>query len=144
MSRDEIVGYLERYAAERQLELLLETAVERIDRSDHLWRLETSRGPMFAHSVVVATGVNCVPRIPPWPGRDAPLRAPAEVQPQRLVEAVPQLLVVLFGPALAALSPFGVLVRYPGTWATLREAQQGMRTCRRFRALARRSLGLGP
>ena len=49
-----------------------------------------------------------------------------------------------FDQALAAMSQFGVLVRYPGTWATLREAQQGIRTCRRFRAAARQSLGLRP
>ncbi len=46
--------------------------------------------------------------------------------------------------ALAAMSQFGVLVRYPGTWATLAEAQHGIRTCRRFRSMARRSLGLQP
>src|SRR5438093_337008 len=67
---DEFVSYLEEHAKQRRIDLMLETEVERIERSDHLWRLETSRGPMFAHSVVVATGVNCVPRIPPWPGRE--------------------------------------------------------------------------
>jgi hypothetical protein len=49
-----------------------------------------------------------------------------------------------FDTALSAMSQFAVLVRYPGTWATLSEAQQGMRTCRRFREEARRSLGLPP
>src|SRR2546423_61531 len=68
MHRDEFVAYLERYAREKKIDLLLETTVNRIDRSDHLWCLETSRGPMFAHSVVVATGQNCVPWIPAWPG----------------------------------------------------------------------------
>jgi hypothetical protein len=47
-----------------------------------------------------------------------------------------------FDPEFAAISQFGVLVRYPGTWATLNEAQQGIRTCRRFRRVVRRSLGL--
>jgi len=49
-----------------------------------------------------------------------------------------------FDRALAAMTQFAVLVRYPGTWATLREAQRGIRTCRRFRRRARRSLGLRP
>jgi hypothetical protein len=47
-----------------------------------------------------------------------------------------------FDPDLAAMSQFGVLVRYPGTWATLGEAQHGIHTCRRFRKVARQSLGL--
>jgi hypothetical protein len=52
---------------------------------------------------------------------------------------------VPFGPPeFAAMSQFGVLVRYPGTWATLSEAQRGIRACRRFRAIARQSLGLRP
>ena len=42
------------------------------------------------------------------------------------------------------MTQFAVLFRYPGTWATLSEAQNGIRTCRRFRSLARQSLGLRP
>jgi HEPN domain-containing protein len=49
-----------------------------------------------------------------------------------------------FDRAFAAISQFAVLLRYPGTWATLREAQHGIRTCRRFRSIARQSLGLRP
>jgi HEPN domain-containing protein len=51
---------------------------------------------------------------------------------------------IAFDPAMAAMAQFGVLVRYPGTWATLSEAQHGIRTCRRFRIKARRSLQLPP
>jgi HEPN domain-containing protein len=47
-----------------------------------------------------------------------------------------------YDQSLAAMTQFAVLVRYPGIWATLNEAQQGIRTCRRFRKAARRSLGL--
>ena len=49
-----------------------------------------------------------------------------------------------FDSALAAMSQYGVLVRYPGIWATVSEAQHGIRTCRRFRSAARQSLGLRP
>jgi hypothetical protein len=45
---------------------------------------------------------------------------------------------------MAATTQYAVLVRYPGNWATLAEAQQGIKTCRRFRAVARQSLGLQP
>src|SRR5262245_13429406 len=47
-----------------------------------------------------------------------------------------------FDVPFAAMTQFGVLVRYPGTWATLTEARHGIRTCRRFRSQARKSLGL--
>src|SRR4051794_35221644 len=50
----------------------------------------------------------------------------------------------VFDRPMAAMSQFGVLVRYPGVWATLSEAQHGIQTCRRFRAVARQSLGLRP
>jgi HEPN domain-containing protein len=49
-----------------------------------------------------------------------------------------------FDRALAGMTQFAVVLRYPGTWATLREAQSGIRTCRRFRSIARVSLGLPP
>jgi HEPN domain-containing protein len=49
-----------------------------------------------------------------------------------------------FDPALAAMTQFAVLIRYPGTWATLAEARQGIRACRQFRSAARQSLGLSP
>ena len=51
---------------------------------------------------------------------------------------------IVFDQSLAAMTQFGVLIRYPGTWATLSEAQQGIRTCRRFRTKARQSLNLPP
>jgi HEPN domain-containing protein len=47
-----------------------------------------------------------------------------------------------FDRPLAAMTQFAVLIRYPGTWATLKESQSGMATCRRFRSAARQSLGL--
>jgi hypothetical protein len=48
----------------------------------------------------------------------------------------------MFDAELANMTQFAVLARYPGMWATLREAQTAIRTCRRFRSVARRSLGL--
>src|SRR5437763_8698189 len=37
-----------------------------------------------------------------------------------------------FERALAAMTQFALLVRYPGTWATLTEARHGIYTCRRY------------
>jgi len=41
---------------------------------------------------------------------------------------------IVFDRELAAMTQFAVLVRYPGTWATLAESRSGIRSCRRFRA----------
>jgi cation diffusion facilitator CzcD-associated flavoprotein CzcO len=69
-SRDEVVAHLERHAGEPGIELLLGTAVERLDRDGPGWRLTTSRGDLSARQVVVATGHENIPVVPDWPGRD--------------------------------------------------------------------------
>jgi HEPN domain-containing protein len=49
-----------------------------------------------------------------------------------------------FDRAFAAMAQNAVLIRYPGTWATLAEARESIATCRNFRSIARQSLGLSP
>lgn len=68
--RDDLVAYLSHYAEAEQLEVRTGVRVERIDRDDGGWRLETAEGPLAAAAVVVATGYNGAPWIPDWPGRD--------------------------------------------------------------------------
>lgn len=70
-SRDEFVVYLERYARMRVPDILLETTADRIEREDGAWCVKSSRGPMRARIVVVATGREHEPFLPPWPGRDS-------------------------------------------------------------------------
>jgi putative flavoprotein involved in K+ transport len=41
-----------------------------VDHDTDGWQLATSTGPLKARSVVVATGYNHAPFIPPWPGRE--------------------------------------------------------------------------
>jgi cation diffusion facilitator CzcD-associated flavoprotein CzcO len=67
--RDEVVRYLEEYAA--GFDVRLHTSVERIDRDGDGWRLRTSTGGIAARHVVVATGYEHTPHIPAWPGREA-------------------------------------------------------------------------
>jgi hypothetical protein len=66
-TRDEMVGYLEGYAARHRLDVRFGTEVERIDRG---WVLHTSAGDVPAGEVVVATGYSHTPYIPDWPGRE--------------------------------------------------------------------------
>jgi putative flavoprotein involved in K+ transport len=68
--RDDVIAYLERYAAYHQLELMLGTEVTGLSRADGTWTLETSAGPVEAANVVVATGYNHTPFMPEYPGRD--------------------------------------------------------------------------
>ena len=68
--RDGVVAYLERYARHHRLELMLGTAVTRVDRSGDGWVVRTDGGDIEADDVVVATGYNNTPVFPDWPGRE--------------------------------------------------------------------------
>jgi putative flavoprotein involved in K+ transport len=67
--RDDLVRYFEDYARAHVRDLRLGIAVLRIDRSSGGWAVDTSDGPYLARDVVLATGYNNVPYVPPWPGR---------------------------------------------------------------------------
>ncbi|HEX2024836.1 MAG TPA: NAD(P)/FAD-dependent oxidoreductase [Actinomycetota bacterium] len=71
VSRDGVVRYLDAYARHHRLDVRLRTDVRRIDRADGGWTVVTGSGPMIADHVVVATGYNRVPWIPPWPAMDS-------------------------------------------------------------------------
>jgi cation diffusion facilitator CzcD-associated flavoprotein CzcO len=69
-SRDEMVGYLEEYAAGNGIDVRLGTRLERIDRDGRGWVLRTSTGDVHADQVIVASGYEHTPYLPEWPGRD--------------------------------------------------------------------------
>jgi putative flavoprotein involved in K+ transport len=75
VSRDGVIRYLEGYARHHDIELMLETAVERVDVASDGdapgFVLRTSRGDLPARNVVVATGYNNEPMMPAWPGIDS-------------------------------------------------------------------------
>jgi hypothetical protein len=68
--RDQLVEYLEEYARQMRLQVELGTEAQRIDRAGRGWAVETSDGRMEAPIVVVATGFDREPFLPPWPGMD--------------------------------------------------------------------------
>jgi putative flavoprotein involved in K+ transport len=75
VARDDVVHYLEQYAAHHRLRLRLGTAVTRVDRADEegpaRWVVRLEDGSeLRARDVVVATGYNHSPVPPPWPGAD--------------------------------------------------------------------------
>jgi cation diffusion facilitator CzcD-associated flavoprotein CzcO len=69
-SRDEVVSYLDRYAARFGIAPRLGEALQRARRDGDRWRVETDRGVYRARNLVVATGYNRVPREVRWPGQD--------------------------------------------------------------------------
>jgi cation diffusion facilitator CzcD-associated flavoprotein CzcO len=67
-----VVAHLEHHAAERGIELRLETPVERIvRRKPSGWGVVTSDGIVDAAHVVIATGYAHTPVTPDWPGSAA-------------------------------------------------------------------------
>jgi flavin-dependent dehydrogenase len=70
-SRDQLVEHLDRHAHEDGIELNLGTRVERIERANGGWSLQTSAGELRARQVITATGYESEPIIPEWSGREA-------------------------------------------------------------------------
>lgn len=68
--RDGFVAYLEQYVGRHELDIRHGITVDRIDRSAAGWSVTTDQGQWHAPYVIVATGYNNIPYIPPWPGRD--------------------------------------------------------------------------
>jgi putative flavoprotein involved in K+ transport len=70
VGRDDFVTYLREYAERFGVRPEFGVDVQRIERVDGTWRVETSRGDRSTSTVVVATGYSRVPHLPDWPGRD--------------------------------------------------------------------------
>lgn len=71
VARDDLVAYLEDYAAHHRIAPRFGVEVRRVDRGDDgRWNVTTSEGDRAARVVVVATGYNDRPYLPDWPGRD--------------------------------------------------------------------------
>ncbi|MGH8970930.1 MAG: flavin-containing monooxygenase [Actinomycetes bacterium] len=70
VAREDVVSYLERYAAHHSLRLSLGVEVRRIEpAAAGGWELLTAAGSLDTSYVVVATGHNHTPVLPDWPGR---------------------------------------------------------------------------
>lgn len=70
VSRDNVVRYLEQYAAHHRLNVQLGTEISRIDREGS-WVLRSPQGDIDATYVVVANGHNHTPDLPSWPGAES-------------------------------------------------------------------------
>ena len=71
VSRDGVIRYLEGYRRHHRIRVRCNTEVTGIERADHGWSVDTNGGAILAGAVVVATGFNRDPFLPPWPGRES-------------------------------------------------------------------------
>jgi len=69
-TRDSIIRYLDDYASRLDAPIDYGVQVTRIVADDNGWAIETAAGVYRASHVIVATGLERVPHIPAWPGRD--------------------------------------------------------------------------
>jgi putative flavoprotein involved in K+ transport len=71
ISRDGVVEYLEGYARHHGVQVRTGVEVLRVERADGGWRVVTAAESLEAPVVVVATGYEHTPWLPPWPGLDS-------------------------------------------------------------------------
>jgi putative flavoprotein involved in K+ transport len=69
-TKEDMVGYFDRYVRQQNIRLQLQCEVNRIDRAAEGWLLDTSSGEIRTPAVVLATGRYHTPIVPPWPGLD--------------------------------------------------------------------------
>jgi cation diffusion facilitator CzcD-associated flavoprotein CzcO len=69
-SREQMVEYLESYAARFDISPVFNTTVSRIRRDGAQWCADANGGPTSAPLVVVATGIADAPYRPSWPGSE--------------------------------------------------------------------------
>jgi len=71
MPRDELVRHFEEYIQINQLPVEFGVRVDEVEADDGGYRVESSRGRLWAKQVVIATGLFQKPAIPPW-AREVP------------------------------------------------------------------------
>lgn len=64
------VAFLDAYAARNALAIRLGAEIDRLDPDRGGWRLRSPQGALSARFVVVCTGHDRNPRLPPWPGAE--------------------------------------------------------------------------
>jgi cation diffusion facilitator CzcD-associated flavoprotein CzcO len=70
-SREQVVEYLESYAAHFRIQPVFDTTVLKVARDGAQWRVDTNKAGVSAPVVVIATGWADFPYRPRWPGFDA-------------------------------------------------------------------------
>ena len=89
--------YLEHYVAEQRLDVRVGTAVERVEQAGEGWRVVTDGEDLLASAVVVATGHDRVPVLPPWSGAETFAGRLIHASAFRSTQKVPERRVLVVG-----------------------------------------------
>jgi cation diffusion facilitator CzcD-associated flavoprotein CzcO len=68
--REQVVAYLEGYAARFDIRPVFNTVVSNVRRDGSLWRVDAGQDTIAALMVIVATGIADAPYRPSWPGSE--------------------------------------------------------------------------
>lgn len=71
VAKDDYARYLQRYAEHHSIAPRFGTEVQRLERTGDGWTALTPDGEVTARQVVVASGYNCSPVDPSWPGQES-------------------------------------------------------------------------
>ena len=64
-------GYYQQYAKTFDIHPVLSQKVTRLAQTDDAWKVDTEAGTSYAaQNVIVATGINRIPKLPTWEGQD--------------------------------------------------------------------------
>jgi putative flavoprotein involved in K+ transport len=67
-TKEDMVRYFDDYVRRQNITLALGCEVNRVERTEIGWQLDTSSGEIRTRAIVLATGNYRTPTIPPWPG----------------------------------------------------------------------------
>lgn len=100
MARDEVVGYFEQYAARFRLPVRYATSALSIAPIDHKgYRVQTPARDLEAKNVVIATGFQQLPRVPPFAARLSPDIQQLHSSAYRNPKSLPEGAVLVVGSA---------------------------------------------
>ena len=71
VSKEDLISYYQQYATTFDIHPVLSQKVTRLAQTDEAWTVDTEAGTSYAaQNVIVATGINRIPKLPTWEGQD--------------------------------------------------------------------------
>ena len=71
VSKEDLISYYQQYAKTFDIHPVLSQKVTRLAQTDEAWTVDTEAGTSYAaQNVIVATGINRIPKLPIWEGQD--------------------------------------------------------------------------
>ena len=71
VSKEDLISYYQQYAKTFDIHPVLSQKVTRLAQTDDAWKVDTEAGTSYAaQNVIVATGINRIPKLPTWEGQD--------------------------------------------------------------------------